>query len=61
MGGAHSMQGREKKCIQFQSEHLKGRDNLEDPGVHGRIILQEVLGRTNCLLSLIRHGPHGPH
>jgi hypothetical protein len=28
-------------------ENLKGIDHSEDTGVDGRIILQEVLGRTN--------------
>jgi hypothetical protein len=29
---------------------VKERDHLEDLGTDKRIILQEVLGRTNCLL-----------
>jgi hypothetical protein len=36
----------------------EGSDHLGDLDADGRIILQEVLGRTNRLLSLIRHGPH---
>jgi hypothetical protein len=31
----------------------KERDHEEDIGIGGSIILQEVLGRTNCLRSLV--------
>jgi hypothetical protein len=39
-------------------ENPSEADQLEDLGVGARIILQEVLGRTNRLRSLIRRGPH---
>jgi hypothetical protein len=37
---------------------LKERDHSEDMTIDGRLILQELLGRTNRLLPFIRHGPH---
>jgi hypothetical protein len=44
MGGACSMNGRNGKFIQnFYWKNLKGRDNLEDVSVDGRIILKWIL------------------
>jgi hypothetical protein len=31
-------------CTKFWSQHLKGRDHLEDSGVDGKIILKWILG-----------------
>jgi hypothetical protein len=40
MGGACSMDGRDKKCIQYCLENLKRRNHLKELGVDGRIILE---------------------
>jgi len=40
------MHGRDEKCIRnFGQKNLKGRDNMEDLGVDGKIILQWILGK----------------
>jgi hypothetical protein len=36
---------RYKMCTKFWSENLKGGDNLEDPGIDGKIILEWILGK----------------
>jgi hypothetical protein len=41
----------------IQMGNLKGKDHLRQLSIDV-VTLQEVLGRTNRLLSLIRHGPH---
>jgi hypothetical protein len=41
MGGVCNTHGTEKRnSYKFLSENLKGRDHVEDPRVHGRIILE---------------------
>jgi hypothetical protein len=50
MNKAYNTNRRDKKY--HLSENLKERYHLEERGVDGRIILQEVLGRTVRLLSL---------
>jgi hypothetical protein len=40
MVGAWSTHG--NKFIKNRSENLKGRDNLEDLGIDGRIILMDI-------------------
>jgi hypothetical protein len=43
MGGACSMYGGQQRCILgFWWGNLRKRDNLEDPGLEGRIILRWV-------------------
>jgi hypothetical protein len=37
------MYTRDKKCVQFQLENLKGGVHLGDPGIHGRVILEWIL------------------
>jgi hypothetical protein len=40
------MRGRNEKCVVFWSENLKGRNQLENLGVDGRIMLKWIL--ENC-------------
>jgi hypothetical protein len=43
MGREYRRQRREEKCIQNLSGNLKGRENSEDTGIDGRIILELIL------------------
>jgi hypothetical protein len=46
MGGACSIKRRDAKCIQnFGQKKLKGRDHLDDLGIDGKIISEQLLGK----------------
>jgi hypothetical protein len=45
MNGANSTHGRQKMHTKFWLQKLKGRVNLEELGVDGRIILEQILGK----------------
>jgi hypothetical protein len=53
MGRAYSTHGemRRRMHMGLWWENPKERDHYEELYIGGRIIYQEVLGRTNCLLS----------
>jgi hypothetical protein len=40
----------------FLSENLKGRDHVEDLGIHGNIILEWVLGKEGEGCELVASG-----
>jgi len=46
MGGECSTHGIDEKCLTiFWLENLKGREHLEDLDIHGKIILESILGK----------------
>ena len=50
MGGACSTYGGQERCIQgFGASDLMERDELEDPGVGGRIILKRILKKVGTM------------
>ena len=49
--------GRGEACTEFWWGNLRERDNLEDPGVAGRIILRWIFGKWDVGNGLDRSGP----